>query len=350
MRQPSPRASTRCLVLGVLACASACNRGGGSSSQGPGTTTLEVDFALRTDLVLGSAYLGDVAHADLDGDGLTDLVEANFGPRFVTIAFGLANGRFATFYELPTRGHAFQLVLDDLDGDGLLDIAVSEGEWLDGAPQAVQVFLQGPLPREFGPALDFPLSGAPKGLASLPADGRAGGAPGELFVALRDAQRIQRLVVAGGALVANGELDSAAVGLGAPYSLAALDLGGDGFVDLVVGEDNVGSDRLLEFRRDAGGFQGARVVLDGLAQPIVEATGDMDANGFEDLAIAQLESNEVRLLPGTAAGLAAGVTLDFGGETTSLLFADLDGDGLAEAMGPGFLQESRQVRRFSSQA
>lgn len=346
MRQPSSRAPGRALVLGVLACAvGACHRGHGSSSQGPAATTLEVDFALRTDLVLGSAYLGDVAHGDLDGDGVTDLVEANFGTRFVTIAFGLANGRFATFHELPTLGHAFQLALDDLDGDGLLDIAVSEGEWLDGAPQAVQVFLQGPLPREFGPALDFPLDGSPKGLVSMPADGRVGGAPGELFVALRDAQRIQRLIVAGGVLQANGALDSAPVGLGSPYSLAALDLGGDGFVDLVVGEDNPGSDRLLELRRDAGGFLAARVLLDGLAQPIVDATGDMDSNGFEDLAIAQLESSEVRLLPGTAAGLAAGVTLDFGGETTSLLFEDIDGDGLAEAMGTVFLQESLQVRR-----
>jgi hypothetical protein len=347
MRQPSSRASGRVLVLGALAlAASACHKSRGSSSQGPGATTLEVDFALRTDLVLGSAFLGDVAHGDLDGDGLTDLVEANFGTRFVTVAFGRANGRFVTLHELPTLGHAFQLALDDLDGDGLIDIAVSEGEWLDGAPQAVQVFLQGPAPREFGPALDFVLSGAPKGLVSIPADGLVGSAaPGELFVALRDGERIQRLVVAGGALVANGELDSAPVGLGAPYSLAALDLGGDGFVDLVVGEDNEGFDRLLEFRRDAGGFQDARVLLDGLAKPIVKATGDMDSNGFEDLAIAQLESSEVRLLPGTAAGLAAGVTLDFGGETTSLLFEDLDGDGLAEAMGTVFLQESLQVRR-----
>lgn len=337
------RASRAALLVGLLA---ACHRDHGSSSSGPSGLRLEVDFALRTDLRLGSAFLGDVAPGDLDGDGLTDLVESNFGTRFVTIAFGTADGRFLSVYELPTLGHAFQLALADLDQNGLLDVAVTSGAWIDGAPEGVQVFLQGPAPREFGPALTLPLAGGPKGLVAMPGDGLAGSAAAaELFVALRDAGRVQRLRLEAGALIADGELDGAPLSDFRPYSLAVLDLGGDGRLDLVVGEDSGASDRLIELRRDALGFTPAALLLDGLAQPIVDATGDMDGNGYTDLALAQLGASEVRLLPGLDTGLAAGVTLDLGGETTSLLFEDLDGDGLAEAIATLFLQEALQVRR-----
>lgn len=335
------RAASAALLAALVG---ACHRDHGSSS-GPDAVRLEVDFALRTDLRLGSAFLGDVVHGDLDGDGLVDLVESNFGTRFVTIAFGLADGRFRTVYELPSLGHAFQLALGDLDGNGLSDVAVTNGSWTDGAPEGVQVFLQGPAPREFGPALTLPLAGGPKGLVAMPSDGLAGSsAPAELFVALRDEGRVQRLRVESGALLAAEELDGAPLLGFKPYSLAALDLGGDGFLDLVVGEDTGALDRLIELRRGPTGFGAATALLADLQQPIVEATGDMDANGFADLAIAQLGTSEVRLLPGTAAGLAAGVALDLGGETTSLVFDDLDGDGLAELIATLFLQQSLQVR------
>jgi len=346
MSASSPLAPRRAAALALLAAlAGACHRDHGSSGSSS-ALGLEVDFALRTDLRLGSAFVGDVVHGDLDGDGLTDLVESNFGTRFVTIAFGLADGRFRTVYELPTLGHAFQLALGDLDGDGLLDVAVTNGSWTDGAPEGVQVFLQGPAPREFSSALTLPLAGGPKGLVALPADGLVGSsAPAELFVALRDAGRVQRLRVESGALLALEELEGAPLADFKPYSLAALDLGGDGWLDLVVGEDTGALDRLIELRRDATGFGAATALLADLLQPIVEATGDMDANGFTDLAIAQLGTHEVRLLPGTSAGLAAGVALDLGGETTSLLFEDLDGDGLSELVATLFLQQSLQVRR-----
>jgi len=346
MSAPLPLASRRAATAALLcALAGACHRDHGSSS-GPDALRLEVDFALRTDLVLGSAFLGDVVPGDLDGDGLTDLVESNFGTRFVTIAFGLADGRFRSVYELPTPGHAFQLALADLDANGLLDVAVTNGAWTDGAPEGVQVFLQGPAPREFGPSLWLPLAGGPKGLVALPADGLAASvAADELYVALRDAGRVQRLALESGALVAREALDAAPLADFTPYSLAVLDLGADGTLDLLVGEDTGAADRLIELRRAGAGFAPATALLGDLRQPVVEASGDFDGNGHEDLAIAQLGSDEVRLLPGVPAGLAAGVALDPGGVTTSFLAADLDGDGLSELVATLFEQQSLQVRR-----
>ena len=143
---------------------------------------------------------------------------------------------------------------------------------------------------------------------------------------------------------------ASALGLGAPYSVCVLDVGGDGLLDLVVGEDNPGNDRVLEYPRTALGFQTPTVLLEPLQKPVVESTGDMDGNGFEDLAIAQFEGSSVVLLAGDAAGLTLGYALDFGGETTSVLFEDLDGDGLAEVMA-GFNNAERvkKVKILSSE-
>ena len=59
--------------------------------------------------------------ADLNGDGWVDLIEANFYTMQVTIAFGSAQGTFATFYELDTIGHSWKVNVSDLDGDGKVD-------------------------------------------------------------------------------------------------------------------------------------------------------------------------------------------------------------------------------------
>jgi hypothetical protein len=69
----------------------------------------------------------------------------------------------------------------------------------------------------------------------------------------------------------------------------------------------------------------------------------VDGNGFEDVAVAQLEGTDVHLLAADAAGLTGLFTLEFGGKTTSLLFPDLDGDGLCEAVATVFDQDSVQV-------
>ncbi len=341
----------------------ACGGGSGGGNPNvpegpnpPGNLPLVVDFGLRTDLHLGSSFLGDMVHADVNGDGIEDLIESNFGTRFLTIALGNADGTFSTHLELKTVGHGFSVTTGDFNGDALVDIAVACGDHQSGAQQAVEVFVQGPGVVEFSGSATFAMSADPKEIVSGPMSGIPGsGGPDELYVAVRPERRVLRLSLdVGGNLVQTGEFNSANLGsAGGPFSLALIDLGADNMLDLVVGEEDVADgspDRLVQFARTAAGFQAAELVYMPLYRPVVRHVGDVDNNGFDDLAVAQLEGTEVFLFGANASGLASGTLypLDFGGETTSLLFTDLDGDGLAEAVGTVLYQNSIQVHKASA--
>ena len=353
---PCPRALRRAAVpLLLLVALTACHDSGGSvtiggGGGGPGGPRLIVDFGLRTDLLLGLAFLGDLRHADLDGDGIEDLVETNFLPQFVTIALGNIDGTFTTIAQLATVGHGLRLDLGDVDGDGMLDIAVASQEYQGSGAATVEVFLQGPNPGEFSaPAITLGLAADPLDITCAPITGITGDpGPVELFLALESAREVARVSLdAGGNLVQTGSLDSSATGVtGGPISVAIVDLGADGLLDLVVGEENLPGglpDRVIQYARTAAGFQGAAEVTSPTFFPLVDNAGDVDGNGYDDVAVAQAGANEVLLLMGDGAGLTQMVSIDFGAPTTSLIFPDLDGDGLAEAVGTTLYQNSVQV-------
>jgi len=345
----------------LFACSGGSDGGGEDPTDpggpnSPGNLPLTVDFGLRTDLHLGTAFVGDMIHVDINGDGLEDLVESNFGTRRVTIAMGNADGTFSTLLELDTVGHGFSVATGDFNGDHLRDIAVACGDHQSGAQQAVEVFLQGPGVAEFASSVTFPMSFDPKEIVAGPASGIIGsGGPDELFVAVRPDRCVIRLSLdVGGNLVQTGELRSTHLGAeGGPFSLDLIDLGNDGILDLVVGEEDVADgspDRLVRYMRTTEGFQSAELVYMPLFRPVVQNVGDVDGNGYDDLAVAQLEGTEVFLFGANESGLANGTMypIDFSGETTSLVFTDLDGDGLSEAVGTVLYQNSIQVHKASA--
>ncbi len=337
----------------LLSALTGCHDSGGRART-PGTvgppagSVLNVDFGLRRDISLGSAFIGDVLHVDLNGDGVGDLVETNFLPQEITIALGNPDGTFTTLLSRSTAGYAWRLAHGDLDGNGMPDIVVASQEFQGAGERSVEVFLQGPSPAEFSlPVVRRTLPKDPIDLVTQPASGVAGDAgPDEVYVAVRREFRVLRLGLSGNALIETGSLSSGALGTaGGPFSIASIDLGGDGLLDLVVGEDEVPGldDRVVAYPRTGAGFGAAQLVMAPLFSPIVDNVGDADANSYEDIAVAQIGSNDVYLLRGDAAGLSMATALDFGGATSSVIFPDLDGDGLAEAVATTVLQGSVQV-------
>ena len=343
-------------ALGATACSKAGGKANTAGGFDPPATILEVDFGLRTDLHLGSAFLSDVHATDLTGDGIDDIVEANFATRQLTIAFGAPNGTFLTVYELDTLGHGWQIVTGDFDDDGLKDIGLSGVIYQGTGTPSVMAFLQGPSPSEFGTrtlSIEFPGDPMSMGLAVAPASMIAGGDGRDaMFVAMRDASRVVRIEMdapADSGLAQTGSWDSGSLGeVGNPVTLDVIDIGGDGLLDLVVSEAEVQTglaDRVIVYMTSsARSFEEPELLLDRLAWPIVQNVGDMNGDGYDDLSVAQALLGTAFLFEGDGSGLSTLHEVLFDGTMSSVIYPDVNGDGFADVVGTDSTLQTISVR------
>lgn len=163
-----------------------------------------------------------VATGDLDGDGVLDLAVADLRARGVTLLRGDGRGGFSPFPSspLPTPRSPFHVALADLDGDGRLDLVASHN---DSPLLSVHLgdgeggFREAPAP-EIG-------SGAWKlGIADLDGDGHL-----DLAGGTRE-NRVQLLLGRGDGTFRRGPALETGDG---PWTVEAADLDGDGSSDLV---------------------------------------------------------------------------------------------------------------------
>jgi hypothetical protein len=100
-------------------------RGNGADGIGNGTFGAPVAYAVGTNPAR-------ILAADLDGDGITDLAVANNSGASVSIlrgtgSGGVGNGGFAAATSVAVTGSPWSVVALDWNGDGVVDLAVSNG-------------------------------------------------------------------------------------------------------------------------------------------------------------------------------------------------------------------------------
>ncbi|MBI1849408.1 MAG: VCBS repeat-containing protein [Planctomycetes bacterium] len=320
------------------------------------------------------------ATGDLDDDGALDVVTANAGDATLTLLRGDGAAGFAraTSLSLPPGSSASDVVLDDFDVDGHLDIAVAEQ-----LTSTIYVFL-GDGALGFRPPVATAMGEYPVALASADFDGD--GIP-DLAVASQGVFTIVWLgdgtgrfvdpcggcqywndlepqVIRPGDFDGDGRLDLAVFGIepdGGKLSIlvgdgagrfvdardahvplihlrgaAVADLDGDGDLDAVacgINDANTEDGFACVFQNDGSGrFEQSYVHVGSRPESLVLT--DFDADGRLDLAVALSLTANVSVFAGDGRGGFPGAIQAFGAsvDPVRVLAADLDGSTTPEIL------------------
>lgn len=299
-------------------------------------TGLSSPFFLATADVNGDGHLDlgvtdddgpDVAILEGDGTGgfdagnptrVTNAPRGDGGGFRARLREGSFRGRTAERITVPVDGAQAGIVLQDLNGDNLVDVAVAL-PYDDRVAVALNLGSG-----EFGAPSQFFVEGvAPLGLAA--GDFDRDGDP-DLATANLETNDVSILEGSG---TGTFDVDSAPMTCGIePFGLLAADLDLDGLLDLVPANEILANLTLL-FGRGDGSFGDTPLVALGTnsdANPL--AVGDLNRDGLDDFVVAAGAASEIHVALNTGAG-SFGTPTSFptASSSTAAALGDLDGDG-----------------------
>ena len=300
-------------------------RGDHSARLLPGTQAGTLGAAIK--IVIGSDTR-DVTTADVNADGILDLVATGHFDNAMFVRLGIGANQFAAETAYPLRNHGHFVLRANLNGDAFDDVvAVHDGS---GQPVFVTAFLGSPsgsLARawEVG-TTSYTAKGATRG--DFDGDGLI-----DIAVAVAD-NRASALIFSGhgdgtfGPVTTIPSLSSDPQLSDGTASLATGDLDRDGRDDLVLTRQDAANE--LVVRLAASQFAPARVPL---PSPIAVAVGDVNGDGVLDVAAANLEHGSISLLLGTGNGtFMAPFDVAVGQEPAWIVVVDLNRDGLSDVV------------------
>ncbi len=271
-----------------------------------------------------------VAIGDLNGDGIPDVVTANSGTGDVSILLGDPNnpGNLLRQFRQAAGGGASAVAIADVNGDGVPDIVVANAT--DGT---ISVILgSGDNPgAEFATQVVYAVGVAPAAL--MVGDVNGDGIP-DVIVANSGDNTVSVLI--GNAGNRGSFLPAMTYATGsAPASMALGDFTGDGTIDIAVA--NSGENTVSILPGDpahAGQFLGkVNVALSDMPGALLAA--DLNNDGRLDLVATFAAKNSVGVLLADSAHAGkflAQQTYAVGPQPSSLAVSDLDGDGLLDIL------------------
>jgi hypothetical protein len=238
-----------------------------------------------------SVYPAAVAVGDLNGDGKADIAVANTGNpsgRGVTVGFGKGDGFFGAPTNCALPETPGDIVLGDLNGDGMLDAAVSLRIYSGNLNNVCVLTNRGNGTLAVSRFYDASIADQHYSLKLVDFNG-AGGL--DLAVLNYNAQSVTIRLNNGSGIF--GSATNYPVGF-QPTSLAAGDFNGDAKVDLIIRGGTIA--RVLLGHGDGSFTVGSPIsVASGATSPGTIAVGDFDTNGTPDLALACYNNNSVAI-------------------------------------------------------
>ncbi len=277
--------------------------------------------------------------ADFNGDGLLDLIVANGSANNISVllnttAPGAAAPVYTTQQTFATGLNPKAVSVADINGDGLLDIIVS-----NAGDNTVSVLFNttvpGALVASFAAQQSFATGNSPGAIsvADLNGDGKS-----DLIVANSGSGNVSVLLnttTPGAATPSFAVQQTFATGSN-PSAVATADINGDGEPDLIVANNGSGNVSVLLNTTTPGAttlsFAAQQTSATG-ANPTSVAVADLNGDGALDLAVANSASGTVSVLFNIAAtgaatpSFSAQQTFAVEAAPTSVAAVDINGDG-----------------------
>ncbi len=319
------RIGFRVLLIAALAGSMASFPGGGALAAIDSTS-----FKTKVDFGTGAFTYG-VAIGDLDGDGKPDLAVANYGANTISVLRNTSTGgnvSFATKMDFSTGGtHPMGVAIGDLDGDSKPDLIVTN---YDSNTVAVLQNTSTSGNISFAPRAIFGTGNLPTRVAIGDLDG-----DGKLDLAVSNildyTVSVLRNTSTSGSISFASKVDIAA-GI-YPYGIAIGDLDGDSKPDLAVANYSNITNTISVLRNTStsGNISFAAGLAFGTGvYPVSVAIGDLDGDSKPDLAVSNIWGNSISVLRNTSTvgnvSFAGKVDFGTGSGPINIVIGDLDGD------------------------
>src|SRR5262249_42400447 len=232
---------------------------------------------------------GAVKLADLNRDGIPDLLVANSGANNVLVYLGLGNGQFGPVHSFFAGTNPAGITVKDLNGDRLPDLVVAN----EGSNDATVLLGQGTgaaWTLTSGPRLRAGAGPVQSAVEDVTGDGIP-----DILIANSQSNNVSLLRGLGGGFFNDQSPIVFPTGID-PRQVFAGNFDGQPGIDLVT--VNAGSNDLSFFSNLGAG----RNMAAGGERPVAAVSGDFNHDGLSDLLVANNSDGQVALLLGSVDG------------------------------------------------